>query len=84
MIINTHNKNHKLAISESWPEMLTKHEVLQNQWILCNQELANLVLQIPDAISVRKFVMCGAYLRKNSTLKSTHVEQEIWIVFAVN
>lgn len=43
-----------------------------------------LILQVPNTISMCKFIMCSTDFGQNSTLKSTHIEQQVGIVFAVN
>ena len=44
----------------------------------------NLILQIPDSIPVCELLKCCATLGQDATFKSTHVEQKIWIVLAVD
>lgn len=42
-----------------------------------------LILQVPYTIPMSEFFKCCAALRQNAAFKTTHVEQEIWIIFAV-
>ena len=43
-----------------------------------------LVLEIPHAVLVCELFMHGATLGQDATLKATHVEQQIRVVFAVD
>lgn len=80
----------------------TQRLVIDAQETLCCALLGDLVLKIPDAITMCEFfVLCATlkiinylyiplaksvirqniYLRQDTTLKSGHVKQEIWIIF---
>lgn len=43
-----------------------------------------LILQIPDAIFVCELLVAGAALGQDATLKATHVEKQVRVVFAVD
>lgn len=43
-----------------------------------------LILQVPYTIPMSEFFKCCAALGQNAAFKATHVEQKIWIVFAVD
>ena len=43
-----------------------------------------LILQVPYTIPMSEFFKGCAALGQNAAFKATHVEQEIWIVFAVH
>ena len=43
-----------------------------------------LILQVPDAIAMCVLLVCCATFRQNATFKAAHVEQQVWVVLAVD
>ena len=48
------------------------------------EEGADLILQIPHAIFVGELLVGSPGLGQDATLKTTHVEEEVWVVFGVD
>lgn len=45
---------------------------------------SHFILQVPDTIFVSELLIAGAALGEDATLKATHVEEQVGIVFAVD
>ena len=48
------------------------------------QDDSHLILEIPDAIFVREFLVLGAAFGQNATLEAAHVEQQVGIVLTIH
>lgn len=58
--------------------------VVHAQEALCRPLLGDLILQIPHSVLVGEFLMGCANLGQDTALKTTHVEEQVGVVFAVH
>lgn len=49
--------------------------IIDTEVALCRAFLGHLILQVPDAVLVREFVLLGAALRQNAAFEAAHGEQ---------
>lgn len=56
------------------------------QYLLPQQEqsIAHLILQVPHTVFVSKLLIAGAAFWQYAALKTTHVEEQVGVVFAVD
>jgi len=63
---------------------LKRKFLIKNVYCQHMQKNSHFILQVPYTIAVSEFFTRHPDLWQQSALESTHIEQQVWIIFTVN